>query len=325
MVARSGTSAAAGGPSLVKKAGQTLAARAGSMPLLLTGSVLAALYMGGAVLGWGAAYCARGVESAVPYVAGGFACALVPDLTFMGMSGVLGAVGCATLPLLSCVLLATQDLIAPLTGERPAGTDGQPGGAPAARRPRGIAGCVRVGLGIGPAAACSIALVMFGLGYMQHNITFSPSMSLDGPMVDVARAVASLAILLFWLAASRWSRNVYRVGLLMAVAGLSLMPFLYQMPWFWVCGAVNIAGYATFDVLVWVIVAQAARAGLARALPLVCAIRLLVSSLFSAAGGFCAVAITHLGGAVPFAFGEAVFVGYLMTVAIVLVVGDHDV
>ena len=63
-----------------------LSAHLASRPLAIAGAVLCALFMTAAILAWGAVYCRDGMRSAVLYVAGGFACAIVPDLLFLLMA-----------------------------------------------------------------------------------------------------------------------------------------------------------------------------------------------------------------------------------------------
>ncbi len=78
-----------------------LSAHLASRPLAIAGAVLCALFMTAAILAWGAVYCSRGTHSAVLYVAGGFACAIVPELLFMLMAPPAAAIVPAVLPLLS--------------------------------------------------------------------------------------------------------------------------------------------------------------------------------------------------------------------------------
>ncbi|MEE8716540.1 MAG: helix-turn-helix transcriptional regulator [Coriobacteriales bacterium] len=308
-----------------------LAAALGSAGLVVACAVPAAAFMASSVLAWGVVYCEAGARSALVYVAGGFACALAPDLTFMFMAPPVGAIAPATLPLASNLLLTTQDLPAKLAAmERgvaeAAGMASAGARAHAAGSARGvIGGLVRRNLGISFGTVASMALIMFGLGYMQHQISFTTMLGAGGVTMDVVRCASSALLLLIALRGESRARYAYSVGLLAIVAGFSLMPFLHATGWFWVCGAVNIAGYATFDVLIWVIVAQAAYTGLSDPLRLICVMRLLVSSAFTAMGGFLSMGLALLQMTGPFTYADAVFMGYLMTVAIVLILANRDV
>lgn len=312
-----------------------------SPALLGLGAVLGAFFMGTAILGWGAVYCADGVRSAALYVAGGFACALVPDVTFMLMAPLASAIAPMALPLLSGVLLLmtpreirTYGTTTPASSSAPAGTPASatpvpPAGAPTPAR-RGIAGRLRLSLGISIPVLLSLSLIMLGLGYMQHQVSFAELPGLTnaggaGAIMQVVRGLVSLVVFVAALLAPSGSRVVYRVGLLAIVAGYSLMPLLAGSERFWVSGAVILSGYTTFDVLVWIIVAQAAYARLADPLHVVIGVRMLVSSLFCGLGGLAGIATSTLAHAAPFPYADAIFVGYLMTVGVVLVISGRDV
>ena len=313
----------------------SLAARLSCAWLIVPASVLAAAFMGCAILGWGGVYCRDGMRSATLYVAGGFACALVPDVTFMFMAPPVSALAPAALPLLaSALLLATPRELREYRDARPAGAGAAEGedvpgtGVPARRGGgRSAFGHVRISLGISATTVCALALIMFGLGYMQHQISFSElSGFADGAAaMQVVRGLVSAALFALALLAPRALTHAYRVGLLVIVAGFSLMPLLAGSAHLWVSGAVILAGYTTFDVLVWVVVAQAAYAGLARPERITCFMRMFVSSLFCGLGGVCGVVLGGMSESLPFPFADAIFVGYLMTVAVVLVVGGRDV
>lgn len=60
-------------------------------------------------LAWGRAYCHDGERSATPYVAGGFACAIVVDAPLLFMIPEAAAVFSALLPLVSGALFASID------------------------------------------------------------------------------------------------------------------------------------------------------------------------------------------------------------------------
>lgn len=298
-----------------------------SWGLLAVGALLGGAFMGASILGWGGVYCREGVRSASLYVAGGFACSLLADVTFSLMTAPASALIPATLPLLASLLLACVDPQRRTYTAAPA-----PQAIPASRQ-RGtaarIAGVCRRNLGVSFPTACSLALVMFGLGYMQHCISFAPLTDpaglSAGASLQVVRGAAALILFAIFLLAPRRTSLAYRAGLLVVVAGFSLMPLLYGSDGFWVSGAVILAGYTTFDVLVWVIVAQAAYTGLGDPFRLVCTVRLLVSSLFCVLGGCAGIALAGIAASMPFANADAVFVGYLITVAAVLVSSSRDV
>ena len=307
----------------------------GSWMLLAAGSILAAFFMGMAILLWGAVYCRQGERSATIYVAGGFACALVPDVTFMLMESVASALAPVALPLLSMALFGllpegertyTQASTGTTALPHAAGTQGARRSVPST--PRNLLARVRLGLGVSLPTVCSLALIMFGLGYMQHQMSFSTAPT-NGPDMSMAlqitRGIISVVLFCLAVAAPKRTHIVYRVGLLAIIAGFSLMPLLAQTRLFWVSGAVVLSGYTTFDVLIWVIVAQVAYAGMSDALGVTCAVRMLVSSLFCGLGGVVGILLDGLASVTPFPYADAIFVGYLMTIAAVLVLSGRDV
>ena len=299
-----------------------LSAFTGSWAMLVAGAVLASVFMGMAILMWGAIYCKQGERSATIYVAGGFACALVADVTFMLMESIASALAPMALPLLSMVffnLLPEEERTYPLVAvDAEAGKRGS--GSPLAR--------LRLGLGVSVPTVCSLALIMFGLGYMQHQMSFAPMQGAGpdmGVALQVARGVIAVALFALAIAAPRHTHVVYRVGLLAIIAGFSLMPLLAPTDHFWVSGAVVLSGYTTFDVLIWVIVAQVAYAGMSDGLGVTCAVRMLISSLFCGLGGVVGIWLDGFTTSVPFAYADAIFMGYLMTIAAVLVLSGRDV
>ena len=305
-----------------------LAASCGSMLLLAAGSVLCAVFMGFAILFWGAVYCRDGERSATIYVSGGFAVALLFDITFMLMESTASALIPATLPLLCMAFFAfmpREARVYAASREVPASKAALfDGDSPKV----GLGGRVRLALGVSVPSVCSLALIMFGLGYMQHQMSFS---TVPGAIPDMGVALqvtrGAIAAILFMLAicAPRYTHVAYRIGLLAIIAGFSLMPLLAQSDAFWISGAVVLGGYTTFDVLIWVIVAQSAYAGMSDGATVTCVVRMLISSLFCGLGGVCAIAADGLAASVPFAYADSIFVGYLMTIAAVLVLSGRDV
>ena len=299
-----------------------LSATTGSWVALVAGAVLASAFMGMAILMWGAVYCRQGERSATIYVAGGFACALVADVTFMLMESIASALAPMALPLLSMVLFNLLP-----EGER---AYSQPAAEAelARRKSGGPLARLRLGLGVSVPTVCSLALIMFGLGYMQHRMSFAPMQEAGpdmGMALQVTRGVIAIALFALAIVTPRRTHIVYRVGLLAIIAGFSLMPLLAPTDHFWVSGAVVLSGYTTFDVLIWVIVAQVAYAGMSDGLGVTCAVRMLISSLFCGLGGIVGIWLDGLTASVPFVYADAIFMGYLKTIAAVLVLSGRDV
>lgn len=297
-----------------------LAAYLSSWAIMLVGALLNGLFMTFSIMAWGAVYCSRGTQSAGLYVAGGFACALLPQLLFMLMAPPASAIAPAALPLLANLFL--------LAVPAPDRTYAVGAVATPARRAPTLGAAIRRSLGISVPAVCALALIMLGLGYMQHQISFAGAPAPDDPGVFALPLVRSLSALVIFVVTAlnpRHASLAYRVGLLAIVAGFSLMPFLYGTSSFWVAGATITAGYATFDVLVWVLIAQVAYTRLSDPLRVVCVVRVLITSLFCALGGIVGIVLSGIGDHAPFAYADAVLVGYLMTIAVVLVLSSPAV
>lgn len=300
-----------------------LSAHLASRPLAIAGAVLCALFMAAAILAWGAVYCRDGMRSAVLYVAGGFACAIVPDLLFLLMAPPAAAIVPAVLPLLSMALLLAMPAAARSYPERASAA------APAPSLPQSPAGLIRRTLGVSVPTVCSVALIMLGLGYMQHQISFAPVAGVaqtdSGVTLQIVRGAFSIVLFAVVALFPRRGPIVYRVGLLAIVAGFSLMPFLYGTGAFWVSGAVILVGYTTFDVLIWIVVAQSVYAGLGDAPRIVCTVQMVVRSAFCGLGGILGMALDGVAHAAAFPNADAILVGYLMTIAIVLVLSSRDI
>lgn len=294
------------------------AAQRTSWPLLGVGTVLGASFMATSILAWGAVYCKEGSTTATLYVAGGFACSFIPSALFMLMAPFASAIAPAVLPLASSLLLMAVP--APNRTYECRHT-----GAPSPASTT-ISGVVKRSLGISMPVVCALALIMLGLGYMQHQISFAElPPSLGGAPLQLIRGVAALILCLVMLLAPRRAPLAYRIGLLAIIAGFSLMPFLYGTRHFWIAGAVMTAGYVTFDVLIWILIAQVGYTGLSDPLRATCVIRIFVSSFFCALGGLLGIALSDVSKDAPFPYADAVLMGYLMTIAVVLVLSSPAV
>lgn len=85
------------------------------------------------------------------------------------------------------------------------------------------------------------------------------------------------------------------------------------------------AGYVTFDVLIWILIAQVGYTGLSDPFRATCVIRIFVSSFFCALGGLLGIAFSGIAETAPFPYADAVLMGYLMTIAVVLVLSSPAV
>ncbi|MFR1639930.1 MAG: hypothetical protein ACLSVD_12690 [Eggerthellaceae bacterium] len=163
-----------------------------------------------------------------PYVAGGFACAIVVDAPLLFMIPEAAAVFSALLPLVSGALVASIDPQL-RTYRRTAPVDPLP--------KRSVRSRLKAHLGTSMMLLCAVALVMTGFGYLQHLVSFSPIASdgyPNGILVQVARGVTAVLVFAIVVLGRRRASAVYRVGLLAMIAGFMLMAFLFGTNLFWV-------------------------------------------------------------------------------------------
>ena len=292
---------------------------AGSWALLVAGAVLCAIFMGFAGLAWGAVYSSDGARSAMIYVSGGFAFAFVVDVPLLLMIPVASACFFALLPAASTLMLVkvnpklrTYDFRA----------------EPDASSEQNLAKRLRFGFGVSLPALGAVMLIMVGFGYVQHLASFAPQAVASavggGVLIQVVRGLVAVVAFLVVLVAPKRASWMYRVGLLAMVAGFSLMPFLYDGQSFEASGAIIIGGYTIFDVLSWVIFSQVAHTRSREPVKTIAVMRLAVGACY-AAGAAVGIILSSAMVTNAHVYEEAMFVGYLMTVAIVLLLTSKEV
>ena len=285
---------------------------------LVAGGTCAGAFMAAYQLAWGAAYCHDGERSATPYVAGGFACAIVVDAPLLFMIPEAAAVFSALLPLVSGALFASSD--PQLRTSRRT--------APVAPLPkRSVRSRLKAHLGTSMMLLCAVALVMTGFGYLQHLVSFSPIASdgyPNGILVQVARGVTAVLVFAIVVLGRRRASAVYRVGLLAMIAGFMLMAFLFGTNLFWVSGAIIISGYTILDLLIWVAFSQIAYAQSRDPLKTIALMRLLAVLCYPV-GAVAGIMLVGNGetmhGNVA---AETTVVGYLVVIATVLLLSSED-
>lgn len=288
------------------------------LPLLVIGGVLGGTYMGFAQMGWCAAYSQRGAKSATPFVAGAFACAVILDIVPLLMLPLASAALFALFPLVSGVFFLFLDPAFRTyhTCKKTLPVD--------ALKPRIN---LKSPLGISIVLLGALMLVFVCFGYLQHInsfMTVPSSGSNNGTLIQMLRG--GVAVFLFVaLVVVSWSSGViYRIGLLTMVAGCLLMPFFVGTDQFWVSGAVIIAGFTVFDVLIYVLFSQVAYAESKVPIKTIAVMRLLTCISYCI-GAICAMALTGAGEQIsPFFTQEATLVGFLMTIATVLLLSSDD-
>lgn len=295
-----------------------LAGFTGNGIALFAAALLCALFMSFGGLAWGAVYSSAGAASATHYVAGGFAFAFVIDVPLLLMIPFASAVFFALLPIASFLLLLRLDRKRRTYVEKPEEPVAPKGGFRTSFHDY---------LGMSFPVLGALMLIMVGFGFMQHLVSFSALPSLasirGGVLIQVVRGIVALAAFAIVIMAPKRVSVMYRVGLLAIVAGFSLMPFLDDVSVSWISGAIIIGGYTTFDLLDWVLFSQVAHARSRQPLKTIAVMRLAVGVCY-ALGALVGIALSSTVGADAHLHAAAIFVGYLMTVAIVLLLSSKD-
>ena len=291
----------------------------GGWALLVVGTVLCALYMAFAGLAWGAVYSSEGAKSAMLYVAGGFAFAFLVDVPLLLMIPVASACFFSLLPLVSSITLLSLEFEKRSYEPR---CDVQE------IKKHDLSKRARLYFGVSLTALCAVMLIMMGFGYMQHLTSFAPQASdgvvNGGILIQFTRGAVAVLAFLFVIIAPKHASWMYRVGLLAMVAGFSLMPFLYDGRSFEAPGAIIIGGYTIFDILSWVIFSQVAHTRSREPVKTIAVMRFAVSVCYTV-GALVAIVLSSMIPTSEHVFGEAIFVGYLLTVAIVLLLSSKEV
>ncbi|MFR4803079.1 MAG: hypothetical protein ACLT98_07060 [Eggerthellaceae bacterium] len=133
--------------------------------------------------------------------------------------------------------------------------------------------------------------------------------------MQVARGVTAVLVFAIVVLGRRRASAVYRVGLLVMIAGFMLMAFLFGTNLFWVSGAIIISGYTILDLLIWVAFSQIAYAQSRDPLKTIALMRLLAVLCYPV-GAVAGIMLVGNGetmhGNVA---AETTVVGYLVVIA----------
>lgn len=289
------------------------------LAVLLLGALFGGGFMGVYQLAWGAAYAHGGIRSAAPFVAGGFACAVVVDTPLLLMIPQAQAVFFALLPLLSCAFLLAV---------RPDVRTYRSNGDECLPRTRTFPSRLKRYGGVSLVLLGAVALIMIGFGYVQHLVSFSyvaGASQTGGIVIQMARGMSSILMFVAIVSSAQRAGVVCRVGLLAMIAGFMLMPFLFDTNMFWMAGAVLIAGYTALDLFLWVTFSQIAHTQSRRPLRTVALLR-LIAVIGYIVGALVGIALVGDGRYLSeFVSAETTVVGYLVVIATVLLLGADDV
>ena len=290
-----------------------------SWPLLFVGGLLGGTFAAVSQMAWGATYCERGSRTALVRVSGAFACAVVLDLPLLFMMPLARAIFFSLFPLASALILMR---VRPGVLAYPSPACG------VSARSAGLRTKLSIYLGLSVLIMVGLMLGMLGFGYIQHLVSFSSPVREGlswGVLVQVVRGVAALLMFAGVLFAPRVMGVVYRVGLLVMVAGFMANSFLLDTDLLWVSGAIVIAGYTVFDVMVWVVVSQVAYTQSKSPAKTIACIRLLAGACY-VLGAAAGIVLAGAGGQrSPFVVRESNAVGYLVVVAVVFLMSSEDI
>ena len=314
----------------------------GTPALIAAGGFLTGTFAGAAGLGWGALYSMRGAASALTRVSGAFTFAVLADIPLLFMEPVARCAFYALMPLASCLVLASvspaersyppasQDTAAamPPATERTSADASPRAGEPTCHPVRRLWRSAFVAhLGVSPAVLGSLMLVMVGFGYTQHLVSFATPQGspLDwGATVQLARGLTAGIVFVMGIARPQAAQLVWRAGFLLMIGGFMANAFFLGTSELWVSGTVIICGYTVFDVLLWVIAAQAAREQSREPACTVALVRALAAICY-VAGAAVGLALAGPTGTSPWAVQESNVIGYLVVIAVVVLMGADDI
>ena len=296
---------------------------------MVAGGLLTGAFACVAQLGWGALYCERGAAGALTRVSGAFAFAALADIPLLCMSPAARSAFYALMPLARCLVLASIDArerAYPRPSEEQAGREDR-----VATCPRDAQNLWRstfvAPLGLSPAVLLSLTLVMVGFGYIQHLVSFATpgAGTLDwGATVQLARGLAASVVFAVSLARPAAVRLAYRAGFMLMISGFMANAFFLGTDMLWVSGTIIICGYTVFDILLWVVAAQAAFAQSREPACTVALVRALAAACYVLGAGV-GLALAGPEGTSPWAVQESNAVGYLVVIAVVCLMGADDI
>lgn len=117
---------------------------------------------------------------------------------------------------------------------------------------------------------------------------------------------------------------MYRVGLLAIIAGFAVMAFLFGTDLFWIAGAIIISGYTVFDILKWAVFSSIANGQSKDSLKTIAVMR-IADAVFYIVGALVAILLGASPEGTAFSAQESTVVGYLMVIAVVLLLSSEDI
>ena len=181
--------------------------------------------------------------------------------------------------------------------------------------------------GIAPIAIAGLALVLISFGYMQPYMASSQGGEplSSGSALVIVRGIASFALFIAARFLPQTVEAVFKAGFLAIVAGFMLMPFIDAIEAIRVSGYIIMAGYTISDIFVWVLVVRACHANPDNALQIIGIVRQIANGACIFFGMVACRLLQAATSTFAFPHSDAIAVGYLVTVATILIVGNKDV
>lgn len=245
-----------------------LGASMGSPALVILAAAVVGICCGCYQLSWARWYAERGARSAVSFVSLSIALGALLDFSILGLPPMVGLVLTACLPLISLAVLLMspefREVGSATTGHAPAGeqaNEASDGRGPALSLDLIFEGSRHRALGLSIPLVLSFLIYGFSFGYDQFIAIFSGSL-LDTAASDallVSRGAVALVIFLAVRLLPSHMYAIFRVGILVGIAGCVLSPSIEGVLGTSVLTSPIIAiGYATFDIITWVLLSEIA-------------------------------------------------------------------
>ena len=179
-------------------------------------------------------------------------------------------------------------------------------------------------LGVSASILAALCLIMAGFGYLQHLVSFSLVEINGGVIIQAIRGIVAVGSFAFLSTMPSKSSVLYRVGLLAIIAGFAVMAFLFGTDSFWIAGAIIISGYTVFDILKWAVFSSIANGQSKDSLKTIAVMR-IADAVFYIVGALVAILLGASPEGTAFSAQESTVVGYLMVIAVVLLLSSEDI
>lgn len=308
------------GAALAGGAGTMLGAGLSSMPLVALGAVFMGCSCSYLLLAWASVFSWKGAKTASLFISASVAVGVFLDILIIGLAPLFAAVFTMLLPALSVAGLQFVRFLLE--------------GMDTTRSGRSLSletifsESKHLFFGLSLSLVAAFFIFGFSFGAMQFRVAFSPTAlyPFSSDALLASRGLASLAIFLATYFFPRRMYTVFRIGILVGIAGFIAVPFASALSdSMLVMGFAVAIGYATFDIITWTILAELSYATNEPAARSFAPGRFVVHA--SIVVGFVAsMILLSLPLPLPFSIDESLSttIGYFLVVAEMLLLGDNS-